>query len=364
MDNVTHATIGVGVYATFQTLTPIHDGATTALVLCASAVAGSEWPDMDILFSWFKGPVSYLYQHRQISHSLPLWFLYSLVTAILANWVVAGHFWTYALLSFIGTLTHVGTDMLTTYGTKAFWPFSNKRWRGDTLFTVEPAYIIIFLIAFTCIETGVSYRATVWLADICAILFTVWRVTIRRTLIQSLNSWMWKQPQWQGKGEGGLAHLSVRITPNLIPLPRNYKFVIQDGHRFYFGSFGARGLPALEEVTNSAHDDAVAYALKYSASGKAMQWFAPMLFAEVSEEGTRTIVKLADASVRYTGILPFSGVIDLTKKAPGRFAVVAEGLRAQPIEIHGILKELRRTVGHPTHLHIPSPRGYRSKSKV
>ncbi|GMA64709.1 metal-dependent hydrolase [Alicyclobacillus fastidiosus] len=356
MDNVTHAAFGVGVFVTYTAATGSPHEGSLAVAACIAAVAGAEWPDLDILAQVFGGPVKYLYQHRQISHSLPLWFAASLLIGLIIDAFIPGHFWLYASLAFAGTLTHIFLDMLTTCGTRAFWPLTNRRYRGDALFVIEPIYVILFIVGFAVIQSGGPYRATVYWLDVLAIAFTVWRVALRLMLGARVKRWI---------GRLGDAHeVKWRVVPTLFPIPHGYKYVVQEGVRFRFGSFTWNGRMVEEAAVETATGPAVDYVLSQTSVGRAMAWFAPMLFTKVDHDGQWTVVRLADASVRYLNFLPFSATVDLTNTAEGGYTVVNEGLRAQPVHIQKLWHDTFCALGDRVLLYIPSPRGYRSKSRA
>jgi inner membrane protein len=85
----------------------------------------------------FGGEVPYLRHHRGITHSIPAWFLWPTLFAVILNLFFPGHFWLIWFWSLLGVLVHVGMDLLTTYGTVAFWPLSGKRVGWDILMIVD-----------------------------------------------------------------------------------------------------------------------------------------------------------------------------------------------------------------------------------
>ncbi|EPZ47507.1 metal-dependent hydrolase [Alicyclobacillus acidoterrestris] len=359
MDNITHAAFGVGVFATYTAIAGAPEPGAVATAACVAAVVGAEWPDFDLLFQIFSGPVRYLYQHRQISHSIPLWFACSLIVAAIINFVVPVHFWLYAWLSFLGTLTHVGLDLLTAYGTKALWPISKRRFRGDILFVVEPVYLLLFIVGCVLIQLGTPYDATVYAIDGFALLFTLRRVGLRAWLTRRFTRWLSQQACFDGTTPP-----VWRVLPTIFALPHGYKYVVQQGQRFWFGSFSWKGDILPEAHAESANGNAVQHVLQYSRVGRAMSWFAPMLFVQVEDEGQWTVVHLSDASVRYVDTLPFSATVDLARTAEGNYVVVHEGIRAQPIYFTKLWQDTFRALGKRRSLHIPNPRGYRSKPRV
>lgn len=364
MDNVTHAAIGAGVFATYAAWAGAPVSGSVATCACVAAVVGSEWPDVDVVSKFLGGPVQYLRQHRQKSHSIPMWFVYSLLTALVLSAFRPGYFWLFAMLTFIGVLTHVGTDMLTTYGTLALWPLSKRRWRGDSLFVVEPFYILLFVVGFVLFKQGVALVPLVLILDTVSVVYTVWRVCLHAWLHHALRRRIADGTYMLRDARLTEAELTWRITPMLFPVPHGYKSVVRCANQFWFGSFSWNGKLLQENTSQSNTTDPVRFVLAHTTVGQALAWFSPMVYATTETDGPLTVVRLADAAVRYSDSLSFGGVVDLVATPHGDYSVVNEGLRAQAVDIQKLWRDTFGHVGGRIRLEIPTPRGYRSNRKV
>ncbi len=96
------------------------------------------FPDTDVVASWIS-PLSYLYHHRGVTHSLlmlPLW-------TILLAWIFAliwrsGPRWqTYAPVVAMSLAVHIAGDWITTFGTMIFAPLSDFRHGIGTTFIID-----------------------------------------------------------------------------------------------------------------------------------------------------------------------------------------------------------------------------------
>lgn len=359
MDNVTHACLGIGVYGTYVALTGDAWSGAVGWLACGAAVIGAELPDADISFRIFGDSVNYLYQHRQASHSLPFWFAYAIATGFICNLFVGHHLLLYSMLAFIGVLTHIGSDLLTTYGTKAFWPFTSKRVRGDILFVTEPVYIVLAIIGVVFCRKPASHASLVYILDAIAIGYTLWRWLLHRWLFGRLAPHV-QQIARAGRLSSPGDKLRFRVTPALVPIPHGYKYVVTDGHRYQFGAFSWKGDPVDEAVVETTDTPEVACALSNSRVGRAMTWFSPMLVAKQETEGSLTVVRMADAGVRYFDTLAFSAAVDVARSPNGELVIVNEGLRTQSVDLPKSLTETWKSVGRRMRLTIPAPKGYRS----
>ena len=133
------------------------------------AVAGII-PDLDVIPGRFMDTVDYLTFHRGFSHSL----IFSVIAAPIAGWLIAKihkkenlDWKPWALLFFLGLITHILLDCFTTWGTQVFWPF-DYRVAWNTIFVIDPLYTIPFAIIlvwtiFTKKENPMRFKLG-WLA--------------------------------------------------------------------------------------------------------------------------------------------------------------------------------------------------------
>jgi inner membrane protein len=100
--------------------------------------------DLDVFIRSSVDPtVSWVF-HRNFTHSLifiPLGGLLAAIPFLLMK-RYKGYHWQVILASIIGYATHAPLDMLTSYGTQMFWPFSNHRVAFDWIAIVDPVYTI------------------------------------------------------------------------------------------------------------------------------------------------------------------------------------------------------------------------------
>ena len=100
--------------------------------------AAAAFPDLDFITSYLS-PLSYLYHHRGITHSillLPLWTL--LVAAIfVALWRGKPPWRAYGGIAAIGIASHIVGDLITAFGTMIFAPFSDARYALSATFIID-----------------------------------------------------------------------------------------------------------------------------------------------------------------------------------------------------------------------------------
>jgi inner membrane protein len=130
MDTVTHGLTGWLISRAI----PMDRGGREAT---AAVVVGSLLPDADNVTS-LLGSEMYLRLHRGVSHGFPGIAVTSLLVALLlyrfGKWKDIKKLY---LLVFLGQLSHIALDLLNSYGTQIFQPFSDARVSFDILFVVD-----------------------------------------------------------------------------------------------------------------------------------------------------------------------------------------------------------------------------------
>jgi membrane-bound metal-dependent hydrolase YbcI (DUF457 family) len=130
MDTVTHGLTG---WLISRAL-PSESGRREAT---AAVVVGSLLPDADNVTS-LLGSESYLRLHRGLSHGFAGIAVTSLLIALLlyrfGKWKDLKKLY---LLALLGQLSHVALDLLNSYGTQIFQPFTDARVSFDLLFVVD-----------------------------------------------------------------------------------------------------------------------------------------------------------------------------------------------------------------------------------
>lgn len=130
MDSLTHVITGGVIAGAIRDEKVGPWGTITGLAMGA-------FPDVDFVLGLFDRQ-AYLQYHRDFTHSVLLIPFY----ALLSSWFFVKlsqrrHFWHYYALSVSVLLSHVVLDLLTSYGTMVFSPFSERRYAWDLLFIVD-----------------------------------------------------------------------------------------------------------------------------------------------------------------------------------------------------------------------------------
>lgn len=135
MDTLTHALSGA---LLSRAVAPSAAAGVTTRDCVALGFLASAFPDVDVVFS-LASPLAYLYHHRGVTHSvlmLPLWafalaWLWSRLRRNPAGMKA------YFLVSALSIGIHILGDLITSFGTIIFAPFSRERFQWSTTFIID-----------------------------------------------------------------------------------------------------------------------------------------------------------------------------------------------------------------------------------
>ncbi len=137
MDTLTHALSGA-LLARATAPDPARARITTAARMAAGALAAA-FPDTDFFLAYVS-PVAYLTGHRGITHSIFLLPIWALMLAWLLSKTVRGRGATWRDwfgVCALGIGAHIVGDLITSFGTMIYAPFSDARVAWSTTFIID-----------------------------------------------------------------------------------------------------------------------------------------------------------------------------------------------------------------------------------
>ncbi len=226
MDTLTHALSG----ALFARATapaaprPEDPPIWQRVTVCAAAAA---FPDSDVVISFFSS-YAYLLHHRGVTHSLLMAPLWALLLAGLAALCFRqpGAWRTYAGVAALGIVAHILGDLITSFGTLIYAPFSDARVAWGTTFIID------------------LWFSGIILAGLAGSLY--WKGSRRAAIIASLIlfSYVGLQALWRSQAldfgeqyarEKGITAAQVSVQPAAVS-PLNWMVMVEkDGdYRYAF----------------------------------------------------------------------------------------------------------------------------------
>ena len=222
MDTITHALSGA---LAGRVATPQRSALVTApdcIILGALAAA---FPDTDVVLSYLS-PLAYLNQHRGVTHSvllLPLWacVLAAIWTLVRRNRAAFG---IYFVISAIALGMHIVGDLITSFGTMIFAPFSDERFEWGTTFIIDLWFtgIILAGLAFSWLFGASRLPAIVGLAVLCGYVGLQWVEKQRAVAFGAAYA-----------SDMGLKGAKVSALPRPVS-PFNWMVVVAEEDRYHY----------------------------------------------------------------------------------------------------------------------------------
>ncbi|MFQ5904339.1 MAG: metal-dependent hydrolase [Candidatus Binatia bacterium] len=223
MDIVTHGMMGVLIARTIPT------GHRRSMI--TAALIGALAPDLDAAARLWN-PIAAITVHRTATHSLLGGGIVAMVVAGLMRGVSRESFLRLFGVTYLGILSHIGLDLLTSFGTAILWPLTDRRFALAQHYVVDPiftALILAFLIA-TFRPKGI--RTSLTRISLAGIVLYV--------LVTGAHQWN-AFSRWQGIMESqGIRPIRSIIIP-LFPGPFRWLGVSETEEAFYQQSFWLYG---------------------------------------------------------------------------------------------------------------------------
>lgn len=168
MDTLTHGLAGTLIAKTGFSQ---RVGKVATATLFISAV----FPDSDVIINLFGDEFLYLRYHRGLTHSfLGALIFPALLAGIFYRFSSYKKYWHLYFLSVLGILSHIVLDLITSFGTMIFFPFSDRRVAWDMVFIIDLIFsgIIVVPQLITWVykdSKNVVYRAV----SVCLIFYTL-----------------------------------------------------------------------------------------------------------------------------------------------------------------------------------------------
>lgn len=215
MDPITHAVVGLSIAVLAGEPLAVSNPAMIAVV------AGAIIPDGDIIMQ-LKGDYVYLKNHRGVSHSIPMMFVYS--------GIIAGLLWLFfgnlalgkgLLFALLGCFSHIALDITNSYGAEVLWPLNKKHITLDLLLVYDPMLILL------CLTIILPYTRSIIPPYLAVLIFTGYLI------LRYFMKWLAQDIVFENMG-GKYKAVYFRIMPSMIGLIK-WHFILDTGKRKIIG---------------------------------------------------------------------------------------------------------------------------------
>ena len=203
-------------------------GKPDALSLNARSWAGffaGAFPDSDFILMLF-GTTSYLKYHRGITHSILMMPLWALLLAGLFSLLSRGRYGWRAFYGtcLLGVFTHIFGDVITSYGTMVFAPFSDYRLEIPTTFIIDWYFTGIIVLGLLASYLSKQYQQQ--------FAMTGFGVLLCYVLAQAWWQRLAKAEAYASIPAKILQRAKLAVLPQPVS-PFNWKIIVETPDRYY-----------------------------------------------------------------------------------------------------------------------------------
>jgi inner membrane protein len=182
-------------------------------------------PDLDFVVGFF-GPLEYMMYHRGVTHSLILLPLWALLLSPLLAWILREPGGWRALygVSVLSLGIHVAGDVITTYGTMIFAPFSDWRAAIGTTFIIDLWFSGIILAGLAAATILYRFRWPAIAASAVLVAYVGFQYLQKKTAFEVGEQYARAQ---------GLSHATVAVHPRPVS-PFNWTVFASDAEVHHF----------------------------------------------------------------------------------------------------------------------------------
>lgn len=224
MDTLTHALSGALIARATAPRKPRADTLPVGRRMLVGAAAAA-FPDLDFVTSYMT-PLSYLYHHRGVTHSLLLLPLWAALVALIfaALWRFRPGWRAYFGIAAIGVASHIAGDLITSFGTMIFAPLSDARYALSATFIIDLWFTGIILAGL--VACAVWRRTRV--ASVAAVVVLTGYVGFQWLMQQQAIDFGRDYAR-----RAGIAAAKVTAMPRPVS-PFNWTVVVEDGDGYRY----------------------------------------------------------------------------------------------------------------------------------
>ena len=224
MDTLTHALSGalIGRATAPRAQTPDTLPLRRRVLIGAAAAA---FPDLDFITGYLS-PLSYIYYHRGITHSLVLLPVWALLLALLfaALWRGRPGWRAYYGIAAIGIATHIAGDLITSFGTMIFAPLSDARYALSATFIIDLWFTGIILLGLVASALWRRSRVPALAATAVLVGYVGMQVMLQHRAVDFGEEYARRN---------GMTPSAVTAVPRPVS-PFNWTVVVAEDSRFHY----------------------------------------------------------------------------------------------------------------------------------
>lgn len=299
MDTGTHFVMGIGLAGLAQIDPVVASSPTLGGAVLLATVLGSQAPDLDTVLR-LGGTSLYVRNHRGASHSLPYLLMYMLLIPLCISFLFIGISFSHLLLwTGIAVGVHVLTDLLNSYGTQAFRPFTDKWISWNVLHIFDIVIFSLHIIGIVLWILGAPAGITFALIYVLLILYTVWRIEYKAKIKEQIFT--------TSSGEG-----EIHLFPTRNPLEWN--FIVYNEHDIQLGEVKRGNIHVTETLPRVDTTHSAIEAAKQHRDIQNFLYFSRYAYIEVYDTDFGYEVRMIDLRYRKKKNFPLLATIYLNQR--------------------------------------------------
>lgn len=273
-------------------------------------------PDIDNI-AVFLGPELYLIHHRGATHSLVVGIFLAVILVFIFRLFIKSFDIKKGFITALSIIyLHIFLDLITSYGTQVFFPFTNKRYSLESVFIVDPIYTFVLIIILTIAALNkkkkkmIIITGIIWIFLYPAINFGI-KTYFEKNIADKL-------------GIRNERLLKVHLSPDILT-PFYWKVIIEREKTYDFGGislFGRKPLVFLGRY-EKAEENMFHEFGRDASIFNTYSWFAVYPVVERAKSGENSIITFGD--LRFSSTFSFIGRLNKSRKNPFSLTAVLNG---------------------------------------
>jgi len=309
MDPVTHITSGILGRRAFR-------GYYNERHIMLFCIIAALLPDIDNI-AGFLGPELYLIHHRGATHSLPGGiFLAVILVFIFRLFIKPFDIKKGFIAALLIIYLHIFLDVITSYGTQIFFPFTNKRYSLESVFIVDPIYTFVLVIILIISALSKKKKEMVIIAGVIWIfIYPAINLGIKTYLEKNIVDKL---------GIRNEKLLKVHLSPDVFT-PFYWKVIIEREKTYDFGEISLLGRKPLVFLRKyEKAERRMFYEFGKDASiFNTYSWFAVYPVVEITKSGENSVITFGD--LRFFNTSNFIERMNNNRKSPFSLTAVLNG---------------------------------------
>lgn len=308
MDPVTHITSGILGRRVFH-------GYYNERHIMLFCIIAAVLPDIDNIAGFF-GPELYLIHHRGATHSIAAGIFLAFILVFVFRLFIKSFDVKKGFVTSLSIIyLHIFLDLITSYGTQMFFPFTNRRYSIESVFIVDPLYTFVLVIIIVIQALNKKRKDLILIAGVIWIfLYPAVNLGIKAYLEKEISVKL---------GTKNEKLIKVHLSPDIFT-PFCWKVIIEREKTYDFGGISLLGRKQLFFLGRHEKADEKMFSEfgKEASIFNTYSWFAVYPVVERTISGENSMVTFGD--LRFSSTSGFMARMNRSGRNPFSLTAVLD----------------------------------------